>query len=1208
MTVNGGSVSAVCNGDYCAISVGDGSMTVNGGSVSAVCNGDDFAIFVDEYLTVNGGSVYAKSNGSGNAISAADINLNDSNGEAYVIGNRNASEVLIKVPGTLSGAGTEDWPYMICDYADLKLFASVVNGTDGQTQNRGACAKLMKDIECKYDPDDTEYATDWTPMGSDYYYAYIGAFEGNCHVITGLYYNNPSNKHTGLFGFMGSDGTVRNVGIEDGSITGGMYTGGVVGKSEGTVQNCYNTGIVNSTADNAFVGGIAGANNGTIQNSYFTGTISSSHLAGGIAGYNGNGYTIQRCFNTGSVTSTLKSGGMVGENYGTVRDCYNTGNVTEAGDYVYAGGIAARNYGSLINCYNTGIVTGDYTGGIVRENKEGTVKNCYYDRNTVKIDGASADNNWKAVGNSTIATVTGLTTELMTGANALDNMTFAYEAGEENPWLTKANTDECFFYPHLEGFNLDENGEQITAENIQPEDWPPKTVIVIEYPIWVGGNQVTSDNADSLAELDGIAVSDGGSVKFVPDADGKGGTLYLNNATITGTQSYKSGGTHDSNILVENKEFNITINLEGENTLGPAERGIWMVNNSASSGLALTGDGKLSITAEKNGILINCDLLIDGADINVTATGGDSGGTGIIADDIDIRNSSVYAEGTGDQYGIFCASALTISDSSVESGCTGTYGRGLYFSDEENFTVSGDSFVTLEGGTRYGALWIKGSLITENGNEIVEPANYIIDPLETGSDVYLVYDVSADEKFPAVKVIITNPLTITVTANPTGGGTITGGGKTYKGADVTLTAAPETGYDFVSWTEEGTSVVSTNAKYSFTVEQSRNLVANFKLQVKSVSVSANPTEGGTVTGGGTYDYGSSATVTATPKDHYHFVNWTENGEEVSTDAEYTFTVDKDRNLVANFAIDTFTITFENDDGAPLQSGSVAYGETPAYTGETPAKEPTAQYTYSFAGWSPEITSVSGDVTYTATYVSNPVDYKLTWTVDGESYKNETIPFGSNITEPEVDERAGYTFAWIDEIPETMPAEDVTVNGVFTPVEYTATFVDENGETLEKVKFTVEDESITEPAVPEKAGYVGEWEEYTLGTSDITIKPVYANITSIQIEDYEENSETGYKEDKTFTVKAEDLPDGAEIHWFVNGEDVGTGESYTVEDPTDDYNIYAEIIDKDGNTLDTTKVQSVKVRNGFFDRLKAFFAELIEKILGKAIADLLSSIC
>ncbi|MBR4767011.1 MAG: hypothetical protein IK085_09655, partial [Clostridia bacterium] len=92
------------------------------------------------------------------------------------------------------------------------------------------------------------------------------------------------------------------------------------------------------------------------------------------------------------------------------------------------------------------------------------------------------------------------------------------------------------------------------------------------------------------------------------------------------------------------------------------------------------------------------------------------------------------------------------------------------------------------------------------------------------------------------------------------------------------------------------------------------------------------------------------------------------------------------------------------------------------------------------------------------------------------------------------------------------------------------------------------------------------------------------------------------------VDTSNLPEGAEIHWFVNGEDVGTGSSYKVEDPTEDYTIQAKVIDKDGNVLAETEEQKVTVKNGFFDRLKAFFIDLIEKILGKAIADLFSSVC
>lgn len=75
----------------------------------------------------------------------------------------------------------------------------------------------------------------------------------------------------------------------------------------------------------------------------------------------------------------------------------------------------------------------------------------------------------------------------------------------------------------------------------------------------------------------------------------------------------------------------------------------------------------------------------------------------------------------------------------------------------------------------------------------------------------------------------------------------------------------------------------------------------------TVSVTANPTNGGTVSGGGTYNQGTSCIVHATANTGYSFVNWTENGNHVSTNANYTFTVNGNRNLVANFSQNTYTI-------------------------------------------------------------------------------------------------------------------------------------------------------------------------------------------------------------------------------------------------------------------------------------------------------------
>lgn len=147
----------------------------------------------------------------------------------------------------------------------------------------------------------------------------------------------------------------------------------------------------------------------------------------------------------------------------------------------------------------------------------------------------------------------------------------------------------------------------------------------------------------------------------------------------------------------------------------------------------------------------------------------------------------------------------------------------------------------------------------------------------------------------------TSNYTITATANPTNGGTISGAGTYTQGQLCTLTATANSGYTFTNWTEDGT-IVSTDANYSFTVTSNRTLMANFTAnpQNYTISVSANPTNGGSVSGGGTYQQGQSCTVYATANSGYTFTNWTENGTQVSTNANYSFPVTGNRTLVANF--------------------------------------------------------------------------------------------------------------------------------------------------------------------------------------------------------------------------------------------------------------------------------------------------------------------
>lgn len=146
---------------------------------------------------------------------------------------------------------------------------------------------------------------------------------------------------------------------------------------------------------------------------------------------------------------------------------------------------------------------------------------------------------------------------------------------------------------------------------------------------------------------------------------------------------------------------------------------------------------------------------------------------------------------------------------------------------------------------------------------------------------------------------------LTVSLVISGNGSAVGGGRFEAGQTVTLRATPDAEASFVAWKANNASgqVLSTANPYSFEVEQNVTICAVFQggpVPHYDINLSADPQNGGTVSGGGSKEEGSSCTVVATPAQGMVFDGWFENGNLVSNNASYTFTVERARTLVAQF--------------------------------------------------------------------------------------------------------------------------------------------------------------------------------------------------------------------------------------------------------------------------------------------------------------------
>ena len=289
------------------------------------------------------------------------------------------------------------------------------------------------------------------------------------------------------------------------------------------------------------------------------------------------------------------------------------------------------------------------------------------------------------------------------------------------------------------------------------------------------------------------------------------------------------------------------------------------------------------------------------------------------------------------------------------------------------------------------------------------------------------------------------------------------------------------------------------------------------------------------------------------REGYTFGGWQHQGEA------WDFAADKvvgDMTLTAVWNANGYQVTFDSAGGNEIDAAEVTFGE--GFTLEVPTR-----LGYTFGGWKTEdevlltdgegigvgAWDIAADTALTATWTVNTYNIEYN-NMDG-ALNAESNPASYTIEDDDITlaapTKTGYTFVgWTsDEAGEkqvttldTSACEDVELWAQWTVNSYTATFV-ADGETVDEVEFTVEDEALTEPTVPSKVGYTGEWQEYDIVADDITVEAVYTaivyGIEYVGLEDGTHSNESEYTIERETIVLQDASRVGYDFVGWYDGE-------------------------------------------------------------------------
>ena len=816
-------------------------------------------------------------------------------------------------------------------------------------------------------------------------FGYLSIDGDNTGTVQNLSVSGSVSGNNFVGGVVGDNrGNVINCAFS-GSVSGSDHVGGVVGYNSGSVENCYNTGTVNGSIE---AGGVVGHNSGNVENCYNIGEVSGNYV-GGVVGYN-NG-SITNCYNTGNISGGI-SGGVVGYNIiTTVTGCYFLTGTAEKGigsdDSGDADPLTVEAFKNQKSFTDWDFGTADTNTWTIHpvlgrpalnENKEGgdgspdspyeisTATELENFRDLVNGKDGNPNAHAKLMNNIDLKDVCGPELDAETSWIPIGN-------SEENAYtgnfngnghtisglyiVTTANNQGLFgrvnggTVQNLTVFgSVNSSGDYVggivgnnsgTFENCAftgsvSGDWYVGGVVgnnnggTVTGCIFSGSGSVSVTGSYSVGGVVGKNSGSIGSVEKCHNTgsvsgsrEDVGGVVGDNEGTVencyntgavsgldSGTGNRVGGVVGDNGGNVENCYNTGTVNVIGNSSAvgGVVGRNDSSVQNCYNTGTVTGSGGRVGgVVGWNSGNVTNC---YNTDSITVTGSGGRVGGVvGYNSGSVEncyntgtVSGSGGHVDGVvGDNKGTVknCyyqidKSAIVGSDGTTADDTTTVAKTAAEFH-------SGEVAWLLENGQTDGSsqVWGQSALGTEDSL----PTLVALNPDAAKG----VYQLTFDWHYEGA------PEGTTTTTNVYTNGSV---------------AIPEinhdrAGYHISGWKDASGAPVTTETA----VTADTTYIAEWTANTYTITVTAG--SGGTVSGSGEYSEGTEVTVTATPATGYHFVNWTENGTEVSTEATFTFNATVDRNLIAIFA--------KNEDPEPIP--------TP-----TPDPEPSGPSTGDSSGW------------------------------------------------------------------------------------------------------------------------------------------------------------------------------------------------------------------------------------------------------------------